>query len=91
MSKLIEQVAKELCLKYDIKLFSSGDLNILHEIYDECIKRGMKPVKTHHPLNILQRVRNGLRSNFYFNRITVSDSILKRMTFYELKEAFNEN
>lgn len=91
MSKLIEQVAKEICLKYDIKMFSSGDLNMLHEIYDECIKRGMKPVKISHPLNIIQRVRNGLRSNIYFNRLVAGDCILKRITFYELKEAFNEN
>lgn len=39
MSKLIEEVAKEICLKYNIKTFSSGDLTILHEIYDEYIKK----------------------------------------------------
>ena len=31
MSKLIEQVAKEICLKYDTAIFSSGDLDILIE------------------------------------------------------------
>ena len=31
MSKLIEQVAKEICLKYDTTIFSSGDLDILIE------------------------------------------------------------
>ena len=54
-------------------------------------KKGMKPVKINHPLNVLQRVRNGLRSNIYFDRVVVGDYILKRLTFYDLKEAFNED
>ena len=91
MSKLIEQVAKEICLKYDTTIFSSGDLDILHEIYDECVKRGMKPVKFNHPSNVLQRIRNGLRLNMYFDRFVCGESILRRVTFYQLKENFNED
>lgn len=86
MSKLIETVAKELCIKENRTGFCSGDLSLLHEIYDECIKRGMKPLKNDHALNILQRIRNGMRTQYLFKVIVVPDnSFLRRLSIYELR------
>lgn len=86
MSLLIETVAKEIILKEGRTGFTSGDIDTLHKIYDECIKRGMKPLHNTHPINILQRVRNGMRTKYLFDILVCSESILKRLSLYKLKE-----
>lgn len=85
MSLLIETVAKEIVEREGLTGFCSGDINMLHDIYDECIKRGMKPVQDTHPLNVLQRIRNGMRSGYFFNVFVRGESILRRISFYELR------
>jgi hypothetical protein len=86
MSLLIETVAKEIILKEGRTGFTSGDIDTLHKIYDECIKRGMKPLHNTHPINILQRIRNGMRTKYLFDILVCSESILKRLSLYKLKE-----
>ena len=86
MSLLIETVAKEIILKEGRTGFTSGDIDTLHKIYDECIKRGMKPLRNTHPINILQRVRNGMRTKYLFDILVCSESYLKRLSLYKLKE-----
>ena len=62
MSLLIETVAKEIITKQGLTSFNSGDISILHDIYDECINRGMKPISKlyngkPHPKDIMLRIR----------------------------------
>lgn len=86
MSLLIETVAK-VVEREGLTGFCSGDINMLHDIYiyDECIKRGMKPVQDTHPLNVLQRIRNGMRSGYLFDVCVRGESILRRISFYKLR------
>ena len=85
MSILIETVAKEILIKNNLTGFTSGDLSLIHEIYEECIKRGMKPLANAHPLNIIQRIRNGMRTGKLFKITIIPDYICKRLSCYDLK------
>ena len=90
MSKLIEQVAKELITKRGLTEFNAGDLTIIHEIYDECVKRGMKPCKDTgkgaHPIDVRNKIVKGMKSGYLFNYGWFPESILKKMSWFELKE-----
>lgn len=91
MSKLVESVAKELCISKGIDGFTSGDLYELHEIYEECIKRGMKPVHNSHPSNVIQRIRNGMRTGFYFNITVIPSFFGRKACIYQLKKNGDSN
>ena len=82
MSKLIEQIARDICIKYDIKTFTGKDLHILHEIYDTCIQKGMNRLSNEHPVNIITRVKQGLNTGYLFTHIYDKTY---RCTFYTLK------
>lgn len=86
MSLLIETVAKEIILKEGRTGFTSGDIDTLHKIYDECVKRGMKSLSNTHPLNVIQRVRNGMRTKYLFDILVCGESYLKRLSLYKLKQ-----
>ena len=90
MSKLIEQVAKEILPKYLTDIFTSGDLSIIHEIYDECVKRGMKPCKNFgkgpHPIDVRKRIIKGMKTGYYFKYGWFPESITRRMSWFQLKE-----
>ena len=89
MSRLIEQVAKEIITtKYNIDTFTAGDLSIIHDIYDECIKRGMKPCSNSHPLTIRKRILQGMKSNYLFNYGWFPESICKKCIWFRLKVHF---
>lgn len=85
MSLLVETVAKELLIKNNRTGFTSGDLDIMHQIYDECVKRGMKKLNNEHPLNILKRVRTAMLTRYLFDIYIVKDYICKKLSCYELK------
>ena len=65
-----EQVAKDILCKYNTDIFTAGDLSIIHDIYDECIKRGMKPCKDigngPHPADARKRIVNGMKTGYLF-------------------------
>lgn len=93
MSKLIENTAVEVIREFngrDCDGFCSGDLTILHEIYDRAVLKGMKPVKVTHPLNILRRIRNGMRTKYLFTITVVPDSIYGKISIYTLKKIRKE-
>ena len=89
MSKLIEQVAKDIIKKYNTNIFTAGDLTIIHEIYDECVKRGMKPLPNFnngpHPIDVRKRIVNGMKTGYLFNHGWFPESILRRCSWFELK------
>lgn len=86
MSRLIEQVAKEIITtKYNTDIFVAGDLCIIHDIYDECIKRGMKPCKSSHPIDVRRRIVRGMKSGYYFESGWFPESICRRCSWFKLK------
>lgn len=88
MSKLIEEIALKYCKDHDIEIFCSGDLEILHHIYDVAEKtKNFKPLANKHPLNIIRRVRNAMRTGYYFDKSIVKVKGDKKMAFYKLKES----
>ena len=89
MSKLIEQVAKDILVKYNTDIFTAGDLSIIHDIYDECVKRGMKPCKNigngPHPNDIRKRIVNGMKTGYYFDYSWFPESICRKCSCFQLR------
>ena len=80
--------------KYDFWLnggfFTAGDLTIIHDIYDECIRRGMKPVrntgKYPHPTDVRKRIVNGMKTGYLFEYSWFPESILRKCSVFTLKQ-----
>lgn len=89
MSLLIEQVAKDILQKYDTDIFTAGDLSIIHDIYDECIKRGMKPCRDigngPHPNDIRKRIVNGMKTGYLFKHGWFPESICRKCSWFQLR------
>lgn len=89
MSKIVEEAALEYCREHDISSFSSQDIDRLHAIYDRaCLRRGFKPLRNNHPLNVLRRVRNSMRTGYYFNKLTLKIGG-KKVCFFDIKGVKN--
>lgn len=90
MSLLIETVAKEILEKEGLDIFTAGDLTIIHDIYDECIRRGMKPVrntgKYPHPTDVRKRIVSGMKTGYLFEYSWFPESILRKCSVFTLKE-----
>ena len=85
MSKIVEEAALEYCREHNIESFSSQDIDRLHEIYDKAKRhKGFKPLKNNHPLNILRRIRNSMRTGYYFDKLTLKIGG-KKVCFFDMK------
>jgi len=64
-----------------------GTPDSLHDIFDLAIELGAKPLKTKHPLNVQQRVLNGLERDERMEKsYIIYDGIYKRpVRCFELK------
>ena len=64
-----------------------GELDKLHDIFDWAIEHGAKPLKTPHPLNVHQRVLNGLDNDERFEKTYIEyNGIYKKpVRSFELK------
>lgn len=89
MSRIIEEAALEYCKEHNIDSFSTQDIDRLHAIYDKALhQKGFKPLKNNHPLNILRRVRNSMRTGYYFNKLTLKIGG-KKVCFFDIKGVRN--
>lgn len=87
MSKFIKMIAAEVIKKHNLTHFDNGSLDIIHEIYDECVKQGLRcPCKLYngapHPLDIRDRIIKAMKTGYYFTYTHIN----KRFTIYTLKE-----
>lgn len=89
MSKIVEEAALEYCREHNIDSFSSQDIDRLHAIYDKARRhKGFKPLKNNHPLNVLRRVRNSMRTGYYFDKLTLKIGG-KKVCFFDLRGVKN--
>ena len=64
-----------------------GEPDKLHDIFDLALLKGVKPLKISHPLNIFQRVLNGLDRDERFEKsyINYCGFSTRLMRVFELK------
>jgi len=69
MRTKIGTVAIEVMKEQGSIYVSVGEFGLLHDIFDEAIKRKVaKPLKWHHPLNVFQRILNALDRDERFEK-----------------------
>jgi len=64
-----------------------GEPQLLHDIFDWSIQHGARPLKNSHPLNVHQRVLNGLDRDERFEKgyIKYNGIYKKPVRYFELK------
>lgn len=78
----------DAAIKLNLNNINCGDPVELHQIFDYAIEHGARPLKIDHPLNVHQRVLNGLDRDDRFKKYyTTYPGIYKRpVRSFVLKE-----
>ena len=86
---LVKTLYGDAFIALSFKSVDHGCPDELHAIYDWAIEHGAKPVKIEHPLNIFQRVLNGLDRDERFEKKYMPYPGITRnqVRIFELKKA----
>jgi len=69
-----------------------GEPDSMHAIYDWAVEHGAKPLEIPHPLNVFQRVLNGLEKDSRFEKryITYPGIVRQPVRYFRLKKEYKE-